>query len=403
MQRSSWKLSREFPPSAGRGLRFTYQKFSDHILVRHLLEKHLDRKNPRKSFKKQKRLGVIIQDPWRYRGLIDAIVIELPEWTNRELFELVPKSFPKDLIVESTIRSMVWRDPSKFKKVRSTLKLLTSEFPNNRQFLNEFLKTLISVATVENHPLNGRYLHKKLIGMKMPRRDYIWTQAMHSMFEDSEQIKRLLRWGHQARGYSELSENSALLGAIALGWFLTSSNRFLRDKATKALLATLSDRIPTLIKLLRVFESCDDPYVIERLLAIAYGCVTRSTRIQDTSKLAKYIYSRYFINGNPPLNILSRDYARGIVLCAKDRNPRLKITEKKLKPPFQSRRPKILSDVQLRKYEVTGSHTMDPRWAQWKLYQSVKGFEDFSRYVLGSDHRLTDWVDPNGRRLVKSV
>ena len=73
-----------------------------------------------------------------------------------------------------------------------------------------------------------------------------------------------------------MDEKSVKLGATLLSWFLASTNRQLRDTATKALVQLLHNRIQILIPLLEKFSIIDDPYIHERLYAVALGCALRS-------------------------------------------------------------------------------------------------------------------------------
>ena len=43
-------------------VRFTYQRFSDHLITKHLLDLYLDKKNPRKSFSNRETLGKLVID-----------------------------------------------------------------------------------------------------------------------------------------------------------------------------------------------------------------------------------------------------------------------------------------------------------------------------------------------------
>lgn len=55
------------------------------------------------------------------------------------------------------------------------------------------------------------------------------------------------------------------LATIALAWLFCTSNRELRDFATKALICILIDRINLVLRLLQKFKNIDEPYIKERL------------------------------------------------------------------------------------------------------------------------------------------
>jgi len=58
------------------------------------------------------------------------------------------------------------------------------------------------------------------------------------------------------------------------------------------------------------------PYVTERLYAVAYGCAMRSFDDDAIKGLALAVYEIIFENGSPPVHILLRDYARGVIELA---------------------------------------------------------------------------------------
>lgn len=102
--------------------------------------------------------------------------------------------------------------------------------------------------------------------------------------------------------------------SIALAWFHTSTNRELRDRSTKALIFLLNRRIDILIDILRMFEEVDDPYILERLYAVAYGCVLQNAYTKEHfSSLVNYIYINVFDKDEVYPHVLLRDYARNTI------------------------------------------------------------------------------------------
>src|SRR5262245_30340146 len=103
------------------------------------------------------------------------------------------------------------------------------------------------------------------------------------------------------------SDEEVLLAGTAIAWFLTTSNRFLRDRATKALIRLFDNKLSLLGRLLEQFRGVDDPYVTERLMAVAYGCAMRSTRPAGLAELAAEVSAQVFGNDLPIPQILTRD------------------------------------------------------------------------------------------------
>ena len=101
-----------------------------------------------------------------------------------------------------------------------------------------------------------RHLAKK----KMPERDAFWLPFINNRYEDEGAVNRLLAWAWEGGDKSKIQNDSLRLAGVTLAWFLASSNRFLRDRATKALVSMFDSRIPVLLKVLEDFKGIDDPY-----------------------------------------------------------------------------------------------------------------------------------------------
>lgn len=69
--------------------------------------------------------------------------------------------------------------------------------------------------------------------------------------------------------------------------------------------------------LLEKFQGVNDPYVTERLLAACYGAVMQGADRSGCKTVAGVVWRQFFVSGRrPPLHLLSRDYALGILECA---------------------------------------------------------------------------------------
>ena len=145
------------------------------------------------------------------------------------------------------------------------------------------------------------------------------------------------------------------------------------------------------------FLDVNDPYVLERLFAVAYGCSMRGTENDAIGKLAQDVYGWVFKNGEPPPHILLRDYARGVIELALHLGIELDIDTDRVRPPYKSEWPsKIPTEEELKKYDEWEEGMSDEKWARGDLYGSVMGFGDFARYVIGTNSGHFDW---SSRRL----
>ena len=84
-----------------------------------------------------------------------------------------------------------------------------------------------------------------------------------------------------------------------LAWCLTASHRFVRDRATKGLVAVLTNKIRLACELVERFNDVDDLYVRERVMAAAYGVAMRSTDAQSLALLTESVYRLIFAEARP--------------------------------------------------------------------------------------------------------
>ena len=161
-----------------------------------------------------------------------------------------------------------------------------------------------------------------------------------------------------------------------------------RDRATKALVSLLTDRLPVLCRLLRAFAPVDDPYVSERLYAVAFGCALRSENMASLKLLAQQVYDDIFKSGCPPAHILLRDYAKGIVQTALYRGIELRCDQRRIIPPYRTKWIGKLPKLAELERRFDSNTRSDEDRGGFRLRFSVTG-DDFSRYEMND---LTTWT-----------
>ena len=179
--------------------------------------------------------------------------------------------------------------------------------------LHDTLDVLLTVATLPGHPLNAVFLDRRLRKETMPDRDACWSTYLHQAWGTHGAVDRLVDWASSQGPNTSIDDETVDLCAITLSWMFTTSNRFLRDRATKALVSLLTGRLAAGVRLIERFADVDDPYVAERIYAVAYGVAMRCHDPVAAGALAACVYGRVFASGSPPPHILLRDYARGVV------------------------------------------------------------------------------------------
>lgn len=344
-------------------VRFTFERFGHHIQVGTVLAKYCREGHPGILFAEN---GFYAQQYQEYNyldeGVLEALAVQLPEKQGVELFEVIPADFggedwKKKQIDENVavafVESLFWRKKESidFKKCQ---KYVNSVVLASRKSKNCFLSTTLSLAPLPGHPFNADTLHRMLVNVTMPMRDSWWSQQVgHHFREEASPVSRLVEWVLSQDSIPRLSHEAIRLSALTLGWFLTTSHQPLRDSATLALVKLLDKNIDALIATLKAFEAADDLYVQERLFAVAYGCAMRTKDQVGLAELAQYVYDQVFKKGNPPAHILLREYAQGVVEVALFRTLNIKVSVKKVRPPYSSCLPEQFpAEKEVRKYKV---------------------------------------------------
>ncbi len=364
------------------------------------MDKYLDPKAPNKSFGKGK-LHNLLKDQdslRRNQNLIEALAIQVPERVGKELHEVAPYIYKYYSTAYGFIYSLIWRKQDTI--TSQSLDYVNNVIGRDKELFFRFLDVTLSCALKPGFYFNAERLHKTLLQLTITERDSCWTTWLQDKYGEnsgSNSVKRLIDWAWNEENKDEVSDDAIQLGAISLGWFLTSSNRYLRDGATKGLICLLQDRIPVLIQVLSVFEKVNDPYVQERLYAVAYGCALRTKDQKSLVPLSELIYSKVFRTGIVYPHILLRDYARGVIEYTLHLGLKPKVKVEKIKPPYNSTLPKSFpTDGEIeKKYapkEKEGNHG-GKMWGTTAIFTSMEmgsSYGDFGRYVFS--RAISDFV-----------
>lgn len=314
-------------------VRLPYQRFSDHIIARHLLDEYLKTSseiNIRKSFYKNKPLGKIFEIDnmnWNYKmpGLASAIMLEFPErvkrilpTNQRELVYYLPKE--KRLIsplVDTFLEGILWRHKDSFSdQTDIIISNLLSQ--SNENIVRKVYESLVTIACRPNHPYSAPRLYNYLNEMDMQKRDLVWSEFLRNSYSESI-IHRLINWIIESIQNLSITPDIAKNLILLLSLFLTSTDRTFRDKVTKCLVLLGEIQPQSLFELTLKSFSFNDPYVSERMLAASYGLLMRNWAFPKPSlkncisDFAKKLYDSMFEANadHATSHILTRDYALG--------------------------------------------------------------------------------------------
>ncbi len=367
------------------GIYFAYERFEDHLKVKFLFDIYLDKQNPKDSFEKEPLKDYVdIDNIYLYRGIVDAMSIQLPEYCDVELIDMASQN---EFLIDSFFDSFHWRKAESI--TETTTNFILKNITGN--FQEDIFKVIFSNSSNPKHPLNALFLHEYLAPFSMRDRDVFFIGILNSIYinEEVNSIKRLIDWAWSYEDKSYISDVSLLLTAITLSWFLTTSNRRLRDYSTKALVSILQGRIFILLELLKKFEDIDELYIYERLFAVAYGVVVRMEDNRGLKELGEYIYKTIFDTDEVILHILLRDYAKNTIDYIRYVGIDLDIEIQKIEPPYESYFPKIEelpTNNEIDKYEDNYGNQADIIYSMITEYgtEGMGGYGDFGRYVFGS-------------------
>ena len=322
--------------------RLPYQRFSDHLVARHLLKTHLDVSSAatiKRSFTGKSPLARIFRVSNRYHreyaepGWAQALITEFPERVGKrlppkqcELFFVLPKRAQNlNVYFDPFIEGMFWRDPAAF--TEGTLAVINQYLGAGSWTWGQMVDALAAVSTKPMHPYRARRLYDFLARYPMPDRDLLWSEYLR-LQDASPTIHRLLTWAAKLNA-ANMTQHYATELVILLSLVLTTVVRSGRDLATKALVL-IGESFPEVL-FAHVMTSLEfnDPYVPERMLAAAYGTTLSLVDSEAAptfrpllGDLAKSLHRKMFGSSarNATHHTLIRDYALGIIEIAQRAN-----------------------------------------------------------------------------------
>jgi hypothetical protein len=294
-------------------IRFSFERLSDHLRAKRLLAL-VDKADVRGAFQREPLVRYThFENAWQYAGVLEALAVQLPEQFGLELLDVLPDEDVDHPSMEEAFEdSLNWRTPTTFTSRTAQWVERICDARGKPPY-----RLYLLVCTEPENPYNADWLHKHLWGLPMPQRDATWSIFLaEDDLSEGGVVETLIEWAWDFDG-GNLEERRRELAGIALTWMLSTSNRAVRDRATKALVNLLAPNLTCAAGLVKRFAQVDDPYVCERLLAACYGAAMQGFDQPGCESLAQAVWESYFAgSASPPLHLMSRDYAWGILLHA---------------------------------------------------------------------------------------
>lgn len=383
--------------------KFTYNRFSDHLIVRSLLtENKINSKVDAQNFFAD---GTFLDENIHNVGLLEALSIQIPERCKKDKVEFVwviPEKYRDDYRIKTAfLNGVKWRDveldgfDKKTGKAsyinESQIKEYINTYVNDSVYdLYQVMDCLFDVAVVPNHPLNALRLHEILNRTNLAERDS-WFQSymLNATSEQGNAISRIQSWSISKLPKDISDPKAILLTGMTLAWTLSSTDNDLRDRSTRALIQLFRYHQDVLVKLLDMFINTDDPYIIERLFAVVYGVVSLNPHNKAEFKsLAVWIYKNHFLNKNRRPDALLDDYAKGLIeLYIRKYKNNIHVNLNTIKPPFiyyefPNDIPSI--DILRRKYDRNDNYDYYSIWSSLMYGEGGAALADFGNYTVGS-------------------
>ena len=370
-------------------VQFGYEWFADYLVAKHIIDSCGDAEGVASAFVADDRSGTeSAWEPWN--APLEALAVLLPERLGVELPQVVAGvDYAEPRIGQAFLAGLPRRDPATIGPVCRGLVEELLESAHHTETVEAF-DAVVACALVPGHPLGSAFLDQHLRRLEMPDRDAAWSKYLYFGYGDGGPMDRLLDWAEKhPQRLPTLDAETAAASAAVLAWCLTASHRFVRDHATKALVALLGERVALTVELVERFAEVDDPYVGERIMAAAYGVAMRNDDAEALAPLADVVYRLVFANGDPPVHILLRDYARGVIERALHLGTDITVDASLVEPPYRSVWPNIPSVEVLERFDPLKqdgytSEPSDTERAQALISFSVMEL-DFARYIIGTN------------------
>lgn len=384
------------------GIVFSYQKMGEFLIARHLLEG--------KSIKELKELRPTKNPIIKYLteinfahenlGVLESICLLLPEMHGHEVFDIWPQYKDSLIVITSFLNSLSDRSNKGYNE--NTVKHLKRVLTETRVESNSIWTNVLTFLFEPGNSFNADFLHTFLYDLSLAERDSTWTIYLQGYIglDAASEISSILQLGLM------IDSNDVKLPSTinTITWFLSSSNRKLRDDATRILIIVMAKNMEKILPWMKKFESVNDPYIRQRLYAIAFGSSFRTKNKELLSPISSYIYETIFNQAEVVSDILLRDYARLTIEYHLFNFPDKSIDIKKIRPPYNSKKIRTYpTDEKINGYPLKLGYQEKSYSGIHMILSSMitehgkpgNMYGDFGRYVFGNAFKNWKSIDEN--------
>lgn len=245
------------------------------------------------------------------RGLIIALSILVPErFDGIELPALVEGEDVYELVLETTIEALRWRDPNSFSIATSSV--LDEAFGTSH--LSQSAMDALLSNCWQPSQIDAIWLDRLLRGRPMARRDAWWCAYLHLAYENDDPARRLIEAAFELP-VGEIEESIAERWVIALIWFCAAADLRVRDNATRAAVLLVEKCVLVAPSLVRRFIRINDDVLTERMLLVIYGAFLL-THDRNIGQVARDLLELYHKEPAEYQSATIRDLIRSIAELA---------------------------------------------------------------------------------------
>lgn len=376
-----------------------YEKFSDYIVANHILSRTKNKAELKKYVRKHF-LQVNKYGDFRSHftvGRFAALSALFRLKYNKELIIYVGKAITKltnysyEALVSEYINAFKFRNVKAI-NANDYFNIIGKKYVKTDSILGKYIDLLISMAGI-NCELNANALTAWLNSKTLASRDRIWTCYINNNYYQGSHIFYLVQFFLKNKTQDIKSSTKLLYGQLLI-WFFSSSNRKLRDEASRALVNLLENDLATAYELLKIYIQVNDPYIISRLFGCIYGAILLSDRLtiskEKYTQIADFIYKEIFKKQTTYTDILLRDYALNILEYACYLNIPINFEISECRPPYKSSNFPNISIKKLKKiykddYKDYGLYAIkDSMYPEHGLSGFSGMYGDFGRYTFES-------------------
>lgn len=170
---------------------------------------------------------------------------------------------------------------------------------------------------------------------------------------------------------------------ILFCWMCTSPHPYVRGSIMRKLVEIFGKKPRMAFFALSEFFDCNDQYVVQVVTCAIYGYLLRKRDASEAVKIADLILQYFYQNHKAPQDILVRQWTM-LTLALADELSGTNTHFGFIKPPFDSENP---YNLVIDKVENISDKYFGESKGSCKMYETLYGFSDFRRYIIGTNNR----------------